>query len=176
MPEPRPRSQSHHWLIVAGGLICFAAMWLPLFDAPFQRGSFVPMNDEYGYVCWLWLVIPWLGFAGRCATVVTRVVLVAGGTVGAFVIVGLAVAFDFLPALAFLPVPLAVLMSGVVGRSAGWLSLLIGAATLVACAFLSSDTPRWGLDVLALGGLVLVIGGAFQTRRDRIGRMNMHDS
>lgn len=143
-------------------------MWLPLFDAPFHQGTFVPMDDEYGYVCWLWLVIPWLGFAGRSATVVTRVVLVTGGAVGAFAIVGLAIAFDLPAALAFLPVPLAVLMVGVVGGGAGWLTLLIGAATLVACAVLSSDAPRRGLVVLALGGLVLVIGGAFRTRRDRI--------
>lgn len=166
-------SQSHRWLIVTGGLICFAAMWLPLFETPLLRSAFVPIEDEYGYACWLWLLIPVLGLArtgaaSRSATVLTRAVLIAGGTVGTFAVVGLALAFESPIALIFLPASLAVLVIGIVGRGIARLIVLIAAATLIACAFLYDSPVRSGLAVLALGGFVLLIGGALWSRRDNI--------
>lgn len=167
------QSQSHRWLIVAGGLICFAAMWLPLFGQPgHHTDDFVPMQDEYGYASWLWLLVPALVLPGtdagtRLVNMSVRLVLVVAGSIGALALVVIAASLDSI-ALYFLPAPLAVLMIGAVGRGVARLTLLIAVGTLVTCALLFNAFARYGLLVLALGGVVLLIGAALWSRRLRI--------
>jgi len=166
--------QRDRWWIVAGGVLCLAAMWMPLFNDAFHGGAFIPARDEYGVASWLWLLVPVAALphteAGRrVANGLTRAVIVLGGLVG---IVALLIFAAWISpiSLLFVPAPLAVVVLGAVGRGGARLSASIAIATLVACMLLCDAHARYGLAVLALGAVVLLIGAARWGHRLRLAR------
>ena len=167
-PEPElppfaAMSQQYRWLVVAGGLICLASMWLPLFGS--GEDAFVPMNDEYGWLSWLWLLIPACALPRtergvRWMNVGMRVLLILAGSAGAIALVVLGGY-----AVVLVPAPLVVVLVGVLGRGVARLIILIAITTLLACAFMYGDDAGLGLAVLAVGSAVLMIGAILWSRR-----------
>lgn len=166
--EPPPTaamSQQYRWLVIAGGLICLASMWLPLFGSRGHGDAFVPMNDEYGQISWLWLLIPACALPRtergvRWMNVGMRSLLVLAGSAGSIALVVLGGYMLFL-----LPAPLAVVLVGALGRGVARLIILIAITTLIACAFLYDQDAGLGLAVLALGSAILLIGAILWSRR-----------
>ncbi len=157
-------SHEYRWLVVAGGLICLGSMWLPLFGS--REYAVVPINDEYGKLCWLWLLLPACALPNtergvRWMNGGVRTLLIVAGFAGAIALLTLAGAY----ALVALPVPLAVVLAGALGRGVARLTTLIAITTLAACAFLHDDHARVGLAVLAVGGAVVLIGAILWSRR-----------
>ncbi len=160
-PWIEPCSDRGRWLIVVGGLVCFAAMWLPLFD------DFVPMRDEYGLAFALCLLVPAFALPRtangvRVMRAVARLLLIASGLVGSvgLVIIGQRGAI----ALMFLPAPLAVLVIGWIGPRLARLTIMIALVTLFACLAFVEDAGV-GLPVLAIGAVALLIGALLWGRK-----------
>jgi len=165
LPPTAARSEQYRWLVVAGGLICLASMWLTLLGSEDQGNAFVPINDEYGWLSWLWLLVPACALPRtergvRWMNLGTRTLLVLAGSAG---VITLVVSGGY--ALFLVPAPLAVVLVGALGRSVVRLTILIAVTTLIACALLYDDDAGLGLAVLAVGGAVLLIGALLWSRR-----------
>ena len=171
-------------LVIIGGLICFAAMWLPLvgsegpsLESVSGREAWVPIQDEYGSVCWAWLVVPALALGSdrrRAALAMfVRVVFVVGGVAGCLGAVVLSLVTYPVLLVIVLPPPLLLVIVGLwpsksTDRGASRLLCVIGLGGLVtACIF--ADGSGAGVPVLAVGAIVLLCGAVPWTiaARDR---------
>ena len=144
-------------LVIIGGLLCFAAMCLPL-----TRG-WTPIRDDGGAWCWLWMLIPAMVLGGdgkraKAFYIAIRFVLTAGSLIAMGGLVLLALAFE--PAvLILLPVPLLVLIIGAWGAGGiARLVVVIAIGTLLISLFLL-DQPGIGVAALVLGALLMLGGG-----------------
>ncbi|MBA3452050.1 MAG: hypothetical protein H0T42_03005 [Deltaproteobacteria bacterium] len=163
LPPSAAMSHQYRWLVIAGGMICLASMWLPMFGR--GEGAFVPMKDEYGQVAWLWLLIPGCAVQRtergmRWLNMGMRLLLVLAGLAGAIALVILGGY-----AIGVVPAPLAVVLIGAFGRGVARLIILIATTTLIACALMFDEYAAVGLAVLAFGSAVLLIGAVLWSRR-----------
>jgi hypothetical protein len=165
LPPSAAMSHQYRWLVIAGGLICLASMFLPLLGSRGHDDAFVPMHDEVGQIAWLWLLVPASALPRTARGVLwinvgIRILLVLAGLTG---VLALAVLGGY--AIVLAPAPLAIVLVGALGRGVVRLTILIAIATLITCALMYDDEAGVGLAVLALGGGVLLIGAMLWSRR-----------
>ena len=152
--------RAHHLAIIAGSLVCLAAMWLPVFD------DWVPAYARMGEAAWAWLLVPFmlLPSSQRGVFAATRWVLIGAGGLLSLGVLLSALVYPVLVVL--LPVTGAILMIGWFTRGAKSFVLLLSIGTLLVCAGTGSGS-QYGLWTLAGGALTMLVGVSLWIRHDR---------
>jgi hypothetical protein len=153
-------------LVIAGGLLCFLAMWFPLFPTH-SGGQFVPIRDEFGAVCWAWLLVPALALGSSrrraISVMVMRVVFVLSGLTVGIALVAVALLTFPIVLVVVLPAPILVVVLGAwparsPDAAGARFTLILAVGALLLCLGIARSEAEVGTAVLA-GGALLMFGG-----------------